>query len=383
MLFLIMANLYSYWEKSSFFNYDAIVIGSGIVGLNAAIHLKNSMLSFNIAVLERGFLPSGASTKNAGFACFGSISELIEQEKICGTEGLCNLIEKRWKGLQKLRNLLGDNTIDYQQLGGFELFKKSEKNLSDVCVSKIEHFNKLTTSIVGYNAFNLQNESIRTFGFKEVENLISNKYEAQIDTGKMMFALIKYAQQIGISIYNNCEVKEVIEEDTALLIQTNAGDYKCKKTIITTNAFINTLIPDLDVKPGRGQVIITKPIKDLKLKGTFHLDKGYYYFRNINDRVLLGGGRNLDFMVEETTRFGLTEKIQLALENLLRETILPYTNFEIDYRWSGIMAFGKKLEPIIIEAKPNIFCASRCNGMGIAMGSQTGADVAELVIKSL
>jgi L-2-hydroxyglutarate oxidase LhgO len=76
-----MADNFSYWEQSSFFNYDAIIIGSGIVGLIAAIHLKKSSPNLNIAVLERGFLPSGASTKNAGFACFGSVSELIEQEK--------------------------------------------------------------------------------------------------------------------------------------------------------------------------------------------------------------------------------------------------------------------------------------------------------------
>jgi hypothetical protein len=31
------------------------------------------------------------------------------------------------------------------------------------------------------------------------------------------------------------------------------------------------------------------------------MDQGYYYFRNIGDRIL--GGRNLDFDVENTTEF--------------------------------------------------------------------------------
>jgi hypothetical protein len=39
----------------------------------------------------------------------------------------------------------------------------------------------------------------------------------------------------------------------------------------------------------------------------FHLEKGYYYFRNINDRILLGGGRNLDFEGETTTSHDTTE----------------------------------------------------------------------------
>ena len=381
--FYIMVNGLSYWEKTSFFDYDVIVIGSGIVGLNAAIHLKKSAPALKISVLESGFLPTGASTKNAGFACFGSISELVEQEKICGTDGLVNLIEKRWKGLLKLRQLLGDDSIDYKPLGGYELFRENEVDLTEQCVSKIEHFNKLIASVVGLNTFDLKNESISTFRLKGIKNLIANQYEAQIDTGKMMFNLLLYAQQIGISVFNNCKVDEIIAEDSALFLKTKQGDFNCKKVIVTTNAFVNTLIPDLDVTPGRGQVLITKPIKDLKIKGTFHYDKGYYYFRNINRRVLLGGGRNLDFKTEKTTELGQTENVQSALESLLREVILPDTPFEIEQRWSGIMAFGKQLEPIITEARPNIFCAVRCSGMGVAMGSQTGEDVAQLVLNSL
>jgi glycine/D-amino acid oxidase-like deaminating enzyme len=374
----------SYWEKESFFsNYDAIVIGSGIVGLNAAIHLKKTAPSLKIVILEKGFLPTGASTKNAGFACFGSISELMEQEEIIGSERLVALIEKRWKGLLKLRNLLGDNTIDYQCLGGYELFKKEDNFSAEMGVSKIEHFNLLVNDIVGSNAFSLKNRKISLFGFESIGTLIQNKYEAQIDSGKMMSALMQYAQQLGIGIFNNCTVDQIKEESKGFRLITQNGNFLCKRLIVTTNALIKDLYPDVDINPGRGQVLITKPIKNLKIEGTFHYDKGYYYFRNINNRILLGGGRNIDFKAEETTSFGQTEPVQSVLEHLLKEVILPATKYEIDYRWSGIMAFGKILEPFIEEIRPNVFCATRCNGMGVAIGSQTGEDVANLLLNKL
>lgn len=377
-----MVNQLSYWEITSFFEFEVIIIGSGIVGLNAAIHLKKTAPSLQIAVLERGFLPAGASTKNAGFACFGSISELMEQERIGGIDTLSGLIENRWKGLLKLRSILGDKVIDYQPLGGYELFKNNDVVLYESCVAKIEHYNQLIKPIIGTGAFSVDNKKISEFVFKGVDGLISNQYEAQIDTGKMMFALTQYAQSLGCLIFNNCEVEELFN-DIRVSVKTKQGTFKTHKVIVTTNAFVNKLVPDLDVIPGRGQVLITKPIKNLKINGTFHYDKGYYYFRNINNRLLLGGGRNLDFKSEETTAFGITDNIQNALENLLKEVILPDTHFEIDYRWSGIMAFGNRLEPIIAETSPSIFCAVRCNGMGVAMGSQTGEDVAELVLESL
>src|SRR5690606_24987797 len=108
---------------------------------------------------------------------------------------------------------------------------------------------------------------------------------------------------------------------------------------------------------------------------TFHLDEGYYYFRNLDDRILFGGGRNLDFKGEETTSFGETRLIQQRLEDLLRTVILPYTPFEIDLRWSGIMAMGAQKLPIVKPLSDRVFCGVRMGGMGIAIGSIVGRDL--------
>ncbi|MGF1925822.1 MAG: NAD(P)/FAD-dependent oxidoreductase [Bacteroidia bacterium] len=376
-----MANHYSYWEKQNFFTADVIIVGSGIVGLNAALTIKLAQPKTKVIVLERGFLPSGASTKNAGFACFGSISELIEQEKICGTDGLYQLISKRWNGLLKLRALLGDSTICYENYGGYELFKPLESDFSQQCVLKLSHFNNLIADIVGdKEVYSVANAEISSLGLGGISTLIKNKLESQIDPGSMMKALLAKVTELGVSVLNNCSVKKIHEDSGGVSLETDQGYFDCRKLVLTTNAFINDLLPSLNVRPGRGQVVITKPIPGLRVKGTFHYDKGFYYFRNVGDRVLLGGGRNLDFKTEETTEFGETELVQSTLSKLLEEVILPGTSFEIDQKWSGIMAFGKQLHSIIDEVRPNIFCAVRCNGMGIAIGSHTGQEVGALVI---
>jgi gamma-glutamylputrescine oxidase len=66
---------------------------------------------------------------------------------------------------------------------------------------------------------------------------------------------------------------------------------------------------NVPVKPGRGQVIITSAIERLPFKGSFHFDEGYYYFRNVGKRVLFGGGRNLDFQTESSTKFEVNNLI--------------------------------------------------------------------------
>jgi glycine/D-amino acid oxidase-like deaminating enzyme len=125
--------------------------------------------------------------------------------------------------------------------------------------------------------------------------------------------------------------------------------------------------------------LITEPIPNLDIKGTFHLDRGYYYFRNIGDRILLGGGRNLDFETENTTEFGQTKIVQNKLEDLLKNVILPNREFRIAHRWSGIMGVGNSKKPIVSQLSENVFCGVRLGGMGVAIGSLIGTELADLI----
>ena len=119
----------SYWElKNWFTNVDYTIVGSGIVGLHAALRLRERFPAAKILVLEKGMLPQGASTKNAGFACFGSLSEILEDLKTHSEEEVISLIERRWKGLQLLRKRLGDDAIDFKPHGGYELFLKEDES---------------------------------------------------------------------------------------------------------------------------------------------------------------------------------------------------------------------------------------------------------------
>ena len=376
-----MKNNFSYWEQESFLSgFDVLIIGSGIVGLSAALSLKSQKPKLKIGVLEAGFLPAGASTKNAGFACFGSISELIEELKTGGEDEIGGIIELRWKGLERLRKNLGDKAISFEQYGGYEVFKASESGFANTCIEQIPYFNKLLGSLIGKpDIYAVNTTKIAEFGMNGITNLIHNKYEGQIDTGKMMLALVSKVQGLGVSIFNNCRVQKIESKLNEQVLITNQGKFKANSIILATNAFGTELIPELDVIPGRGQILITEPIKSLKIKGSFHYNRGYTYFRNIDDRILLGGGRDLDFEGEQTLEPGITDIIQESLERLLFETIIPKQKVKIEHRWSGVMGFGKELKPIVKKIRPGLYCAVRCNGMGVAMGSLLGEQVANLI----
>ena len=112
----------SFWEKNWLTGYDFVVIGAGIVGCFTALRIASENKNAKVALIERGILPLGASTKNAGFACFGSISEIEKNRKEMSDDDLLSLLELRIKGLEKLRNNLGDKNISYSNCKGYELF---------------------------------------------------------------------------------------------------------------------------------------------------------------------------------------------------------------------------------------------------------------------
>lgn len=362
----------SFWETQAYLKeIDLLVIGSGIVGLNAAISYRKKHKKARILVLERGTLPSGASTKNAGFACFGSVSELLYDLENSQEDTVWQTVEMRIKGLELLRKRLGDKHMDYREYGGYELFADHQKLAA--CTEQIDYLNKqLKPYLHEKQVYSTQHTHIGHFGFKGIKGLIFNKREGQIDTGKMMVSLIRLAYSHDIRILNQVEVSKLEDNGKTVGLSTSLGEINAQKVIVATNGFASELLTLKDVKPARAQVLVTKPIQGLKLKGTFHYDEGFYYFRNIGNRVLFGGGRNLDFKTETTTKLALNPRIQSKLNQLLKDVILPDTAFEVEQRWAGIMGVGSEKKPIIRRISPNIVCAVRMGGMGIAIGSLVG-----------
>jgi gamma-glutamylputrescine oxidase len=372
----------SYWEKQSFLKYDYLIIGGGIVGLSAAASLAEKEPIARIAVLERGLFPSGASTKNAGFACFGSLTELLADLRHLSEAETLSIVQNRWEGLTELRKRLGDKAIDLKNYGGYELiFEKDAPALDE-----LSRVNRLLKPIFKQNVFELKNENIERFGFgkKGLKALVFNAFEGQIDTGMMMSSLINYVQKLGITIFTACEVSSFDDNGEKVEVQvkntsSEAIVFSADKVGICTNAFTNSLLPHLPIRSGRGQVIATAPIEKLPFVGTFHFDEGYYYFRNHGKRVIFGGGRNLDFEGETTTEFAYTDLIMKDLEKKLKEIILPDLAFEITDRWAGIMAFGDSKKPILERHSENVVLGVRMGGMGVAIGSQVGRKMAEMM----
>lgn len=369
---------WSYWEKELYINnLNFIVIGAGIVGYSTALQLKKKHPNSKILILERGILPTGASTKNAGFTCFGSPTEIQSDIDKMGVAEVGAIIEKRWKGLEILMGTVGKDTIDYQNNGSFEIFKTSEKELFDKTVSQIDDLNRIIFQVIGKENTYHKVPS-QQFGFENICGILKNQYEGQINTGKMMHRLHQLTISKDIKVLFGVDVKDWNDASNGVIIETSVGTIKTEKLLIATNGFTKKLLPEIDLKPARSQVLITEPFEKAPFVGTFHYDEGYSYFRNVGNRILLGGGRNKNLDGEITTDFSNTPLIINHLKSLLDEVIIPGKKYKIEQTWAGIMGVGESKSPIVKKHSENVFLGVRLGGMGVAIGSLIGKELADI-----
>ena len=366
----------SYWEIRSWLSdLDFCIVGSGITGLSCALELQRLHPGARILLLERGTFPQGASTKNAGFACFGSLTEILEDLKSHSEEEVQELVARRVSGISLLRRRLGDKALDFRQYGGYEIFLEEERELQQKALDELDRVNRLLEPVFGRPPFELRKNE---FGLaRTLPGLVCNPLEGQIDTGQAMQALLDRVRENPIQILNGVRFLGYEDQGSEVWIRTEQFECRARRLLLATNGFAGTQT-GLEVLPARAQVLVTTPVKGLSIRGSFHLEAGYYYFRNVGDRVLLGGGRNLDKAGETTEDFGQTPQIQERLEQLLQEVILPGADFQIEHRWSGIMGVGPQKKPLLQRLSPNVSCGVRLGGMGVAIGSHVGAELAQL-----
>lgn len=355
----------SFWESNrSLKAIDIAVVGAGICGLSTAFFLKKLDPSRSVHLFEKGPYPSGATIKNAGFSCVGSVTEIMADLSYQDEQTVIEKVKARKKGLDLLRQSLGDEYIEYNACGGYELFENHTEY--DAAVDSMTYLNAMLSHL---------NDGEAIFSRVEIagKRAIKNGIEGAINSGKMVEQLLNLVQNAGVILHFNSTVNLLKGQSIV-----DGYELEAKKIIYCTNAYtseVNFGLSDL-IKPGRGYIMLSKPIPELHWKGTFHMHQGYVYFRNIGDRFLIGGFRNLDKMAEETLNVAINEQIKNRLLQLTHQFLGLESTFEIEQEWVGFMGFTSSGLPIRHKLNEQTWIVGGFNGMGIALGMEYGRQTA-------
>ncbi|MEM6395668.1 MAG: FAD-dependent oxidoreductase [Bacteroidota bacterium] len=399
----------SYWESQTFIGRpDVVIVGAGFVGLRTALSIRarekiSGERPRDIMVIDRHSFGLGASTRNAGFACFGSPTEILADLEHGDEAAVWDTIERRYKGVERLREELS-NADHWKLQGGYEVFL--DKGKYEWVMDQLPRLNRRLSERLGKGARWLPSKTPE--GLKSELPVLYNAAEAKLQPAELLKYLQEKCRTQGIRLVYGCEVKAMNGQVGEMQIETvPLGIIECDLVLVATNAFSNQLGLDLDLKPQRNMVLLTEPIPGLELPGTYHHHEGYVYFRTVEStegpRVLIGGARHLDeeaetmeFEVVRPSRHSCSQQShgissfekRLDLRKSLKSYLLeflstPKQDVQITHLWTGILAQGSNKIPIIKRLQSGLFVAVRLAGMGVAMSGEVADTAAELLLEEV
>ncbi len=352
--------------------FDFAVVGAGICGSTAALYLAKKNPKASILVLEERSFGNAASTKNAGFACFGSAGELLDDVSALGWDATEKMLQMRIRGLELLHATVPKNAMDYQDCGGWEVFSKQESEDFTRVADQLETINQRFETLLPA-PYRIQQSHA---GLKSIAHAIFQAGEGALNPQRMMHCIQSQWPADRVHLVRPCKLVETQFANGVHHLQTSQGDFKAQQLVVTTNQNIlpNTL-KNKSTQPARAQVLVSQPLKGPLPKGVFHAERGYAYFRFVDQRLLLGGFRNLFEAAEYTTEQSNTPELLNQLMHygagLLGEPIT------LDHAWAGTMSVGKDRFPYI-GVENDIVYGIKMGGMGVAVGSYVGKTISDL-----
>jgi glycine/D-amino acid oxidase-like deaminating enzyme len=368
---------FSWWEKCFWDKVDVAVAGAGITGLQVADAIKRRNPDWRVIVLERDPLALGASSRNAGFACFGSLTEFLEDIDRGGEAAALELAEKRYRGLQRLREKMGDQAIGFQRSGSLEVFITREREAQ--AIDRLETVNRLFEGITGERE-TLQPEPTQGLGMQVTALGIRNTHEGVVESDLLLKSLRQRALEAGVELYGGMEIARVEAATDGMEIQAGRHAIRARQIVWCTNAWAGKFLPFDSHAPARGQVLVTRPVEGLKLNGAYFFNAGYTYFRTLKgNRLLLGGFRDVDPEGEHNFSPETGGAVWEALNAFLYDVILPGKSAEIDMAWGGTMSMGVHRAPRVERINANQVICAGMSGMGVALAAQVAEDAAQIV----
>lgn len=354
----------SWWEKDQLLGpFDFLIIGGGFVGRYTALMLSEKHPKAQIGIVDRSPFGAGASTRNAGFATFGNVTEILDDLRHMSYGEVCGLIADRYQGLQWIQKRYTPSDFDYIASGGWELFYTGLE--ADRALEKLDQVQSIMQEATGHRDV-FQAKNTDSLGFVCAQKGIHNPYEGQLHPVKLLGLIDKELNQAHVVRVSGLHVTQI---EKGAVVTEEGYAIKANQIIVCANAFTPGLLPQLahDIVPARGQILVTTPLTKPIPEGIYHSDDGYIYFRSLGNRVLLGGGRNQFKQAETTYAIENNEQVIAYLKDYLDKVITPHETVEIAHQWSGIMAMGTGKFPIIERINDHTLVCARMGGIGVAL----------------
>ncbi len=355
---------------------DVGVVGGGIAGLSAALHLAER--GYRVRLLEAEQVGWGASGRSGAQAIFGLAAGQDKLTALLGTADARRIWDMSLEALALMRELIERHRIECDYVAG-----QMHVAIKQRQASELRQWHEDLATNYGYRSVSLLDAAATR------RLVASERYIAGLlDTNSGHLQPLKYvrglalaAERAGAVLHEGSRVLRHQRRDGRLQLVTAAGVLGCRQVVYAGNAWLGDTVPALArrIMPVGTYIVATEPLGQalaakLLPHNTAVTDINWVldYFRRSADHRLLFGGRvsysGLDpFNTANATR---TRMLQVFPE--LRDV-------RIEYSWGGYVDITLNRAPDFGRLEDGVYYLQGFSGHGIALTGLAGKLVAEAI----
>jgi gamma-glutamylputrescine oxidase len=356
---------------------DVCVVGGGIAGCSAALHLAERGLS--VVVLEEHRIGWGASGRSGGQALFGVAAGQAKLTRLIGAADARAVWDVSVEGLSLMRSLIERFRIDCDWVNGYLL-----------AAVKPRHERELEAEIA---------ELREIYGYESVRYVPRAELAALLATGRYLGALydtnsghlhpLNYtlglaaaAESVGARIFEASRATSFSSTTGARVrVATARGEVRARHVVLCGNVYLGAAAPALarKIMGVATYIVATEPLGEARARAliannaaTSDMNWVLDYFRRSGDHRLLFGGR--------VNYSGLRSFDAPAATRARMLRVFPQLqDVRIDYAWGGEVDITLNRAPHFGRLAPNVYFLQGFSGHGLALTGIAGKLVAEAV----
>lgn len=355
---------------------DVGVVGGGIAGLSAALHLAER--GYKVTLLEAERVGWGASGRSGAQAIFGVAASQEKLTALIGADQARQVWDMSLESLALMRALIATRRIDCDYVAGQMHVAIKPRHLVEL-TQWCEELHQM----YGYRSVQLLNpQATRCLVNSEryIGGLLDTN-SGHINPLKYVRGLATAAEQVGAMLHEGTRVLRHERRGGVLRLVTAEGSLACRQIVFAGNAWLGATVPGLArrIMPVGTYIVATEPLGEsaaraLLPQNTAVTDINWVldYFRRSHDHRLLFGGRvsysGLDpFNTAEATRKRMV-------------TVFPQLkDARITHSWGGYVDITMNRAPDFGRLEPDVYYLQGFSGHGIALTGLAGKLVAEAI----
>jgi glycine/D-amino acid oxidase-like deaminating enzyme len=353
---------------------DTAIIGGGITGLSAALHLARDH-AIKPVVLEAGEIGWGASGRNGGFCVAGgakrSPAAIVRDH---GADQAAAFDRLAHGAVHRVARILEDEAIDAEvQPGGETLFAHSRRMFD------------LLRQDAAKGAQVLTPDDLRAHGMNAAyHGAVREPAGFGLHPLRYVRGLAAAATRHGAVVHPSTPVVRWERDGTRHILATPRGTVRSAKLIVAAGAYQpETLSPELAgrVLPVQSNILVTRPLTEAERQAqgwtstavAFDSFELLHYFRLLpGNRFLFGGRGGL------SASPGAAAAFRARLTRDFHRRFPAWRDVAISHFWSGLVDLSADLLPHCAALDETTFHACAYHGNGVALGTEMGAQLALL-----